>query len=79
MGAHLAHRELLQRDAPLTVVLVLARAFPPPVVAQEHPLDLKMEPQDVLPPERRVAQPPVPRDEWELVQARLLVARQGLA
>lgn len=71
MGAHRARRELLPQDVPMTVVLVAAQTFPPPVVAQEHRLGLKMEPRDVLPLEWRVAQLPVPWDEWELGQAHL--------
>ena len=48
LGVHQARREPLRQGVPLTVDLVAARAFPPPVVAQEHQLELKMEPQDVL-------------------------------
>lgn len=74
LGAYLVHRELQQQDVPLTVVQVAARAFPPPVVAQEHQLGLKMEPRDVLPPERRAERTLAPPDEWELAQAHLPVA-----
>ena len=74
MGAHLARRELLLRDAPMTVVPVAARTFRPPVVARERRLELKMEPQDGLLLEWRAALPPGRRDEWELVQAHLAVA-----
>jgi hypothetical protein len=79
LGVHQARRELLRQDVPLTVDLVAARAFPPPVVAQEHLSGLKMEPQDVLLREWRAAQPQGPRDEWELGQAHLPVAWPGWA
>jgi len=63
LGAHLARRELLLPDGPLKVGRVAGRAFHLPVVAQEHQLGQKMEPQGVLLPGWQAAQLPGPWDE----------------